>query len=71
MKTYRRVTYIQAKIFEKGDEDKMVGKIPFLNGEIGSFGEDYLVFGPYGVKWLCEKRIFEKMYELEIDDKDE
>lgn len=89
-KTYRKTATVQAKLFEKGDEDGFaipddqhipvflkegnkyqggVEEIPFVcsmenQRHFGLFGRYYLCMGVEGERWLVEKAIFEKTYEL-------
>ena len=73
MKTYRKTATVQAKLFEKGDEDGMTemwngGIRPYIatlenQKYLGVFGCHYLCIGFKGEKWLVEKEIFEATYE--------
>ena len=79
MKTYRKIATVQAKIFEPGDEDGFF-KYDFFEHEEdefepyiktlenqkhkGKFGKHYLCVGIDGERWLVEKSIFERTYEL-------
>jgi hypothetical protein len=67
MKTYRKTATVEAKIFEKGDEDGFLFELPFVrtlenNRHGGRFGEHYLCIGIDQEKWLVEKSIFERTY---------
>ncbi len=67
MKTYRKTATVEAKIFEKGDEDGFLFELPFIrtlenNRHGGKFGEHYLCIGIDQEKWLVEKSIFERTY---------
>lgn len=73
MKTYRKTATVQAKLFEKGDEDGMTemwngGIRPYIatlenQKYLGVFGCHYLCIGIKGERWLVEKEIFESTYE--------
>jgi hypothetical protein len=73
MKIYRKTATVQAKLFEKGDEDGMIeiwtGEIkPYVSTlenqkYLGVFGCHYLCVGIKGERWLVEKEIFEATYE--------
>ena len=79
MEKYRKTTTVQAKIFEKGDEDGFF-RNDFFEDEKnefepyiktlenqkhrGEFGKHYLCVGIDGERWLVEKSIFERTYEL-------
>ncbi len=73
MKTYRKTATVQAKIFEKGDEDGFIevcegGTRPYIKTlenqtHLGKFGEQYLCVGIENERWLVDKNIFEKTYE--------
>ena len=73
MKTYRKTATVQAKLFEKGDEDGMIemwngGMRPYIatlenQKYLGVFGCHYLCVGIKGERWLVEKEIFEATYE--------
>jgi hypothetical protein len=74
MKTYRKTETVEAKIFEKGDEDGFSMNCPFIitlenNRQGGKFGEHYLCIGIDQEKWLVEKSIFERTYTEMINDK--
>lgn len=88
--TFRKTATVQAKLFEKGDEDgiapvedpaipqqfKSSGTgtaaaegVPFITTlesqrHFGRFGQYYICRGPEGERWLVEKAIFEKTYEM-------
>lgn len=71
MKTYRKTATVQAKIFELGDEDGFIYPevTPYIrtleNQKFrGEFNENYLCVGIDGERWLVEKSIFERTYEL-------
>ena len=90
MKTYRKIATVQAKLFEKGDEDGMTTPenftmldamendkygcgqpdlVPYISTlenqkHRGEFGKHYLCSGIDGEKWLVDKDIFERTYEL-------
>jgi len=68
MKTYQKTATVEAKIFEKGDEDGFLFELPFVrtlenNRHGGRFGEHYLCIGIDQEKWLVEKSIFERTYK--------
>ena len=75
MKTYKKTATVQAKLFEKGDEDGFA-RLPFGTKEkpyistlenrqhFGEFGQHYLCIGIKDERWLVEKEIFEQTYEL-------
>ena len=68
MKTYRKTATVNAKLFEKGDEDGFLFELPFIrslenNRHGGRFGEHYVCIGIDGERWLVEKSIFERTYE--------
>jgi hypothetical protein len=77
MKTYRKTATVQAKLFQKGDEDGFIEvpehyfdrtPIPYITTlenqkHQGCFGKHYLCVGIKGEKWLVEKEIFEATYE--------
>jgi hypothetical protein len=68
MNTYRKIATVQAKLFEKGDEDGFLFEDPFVrtlenNRHVGRFGEHYVCIGIDGERWLVEKYIFERTYE--------
>lgn len=68
MKTYQKTATIQAKLFEKGDEDGFLMDCPFIitlenDSHGGKFGEHYLCIGIDQEKWLVEKSIFERTYK--------
>ncbi|CAB4175357.1 hypothetical protein UFOVP972_151 [uncultured Caudovirales phage] len=71
METYRKIATVQAKIFKAGDEDGTIDLLdtPYIktlenNKHFGEFGKHYLCVGIDGEKWLVEKSIFERTYEL-------
>ena len=75
MKTYRKTATVQAKIFESGDEDGfsrsnfIADAFPYVTTlenekHHGVFGSYYLCVGIDGERWLVEKSIFERTYEL-------
>ena len=72
MKTYRKTATVQAKIFEPGDEDGFIyypEAVPYIrtleNQKFrGEFNENYLCVGVDGERWLVEKSIFERTYEV-------
>jgi hypothetical protein len=73
MKTYRKTATVEAKIFEKGDEDGFLFELPFVrtlenNRHGGRFGEHYLCIGIDQEKWLVEKSIFERTYKEVTND---
>ncbi len=74
METYRKTATVQAKIFEPGDEDGfsqndfIEDAVPYIitlenQKHHGTFGS-YLCVGIDGERWLVEKSIFERTYEL-------
>jgi len=79
MKTaeYRKTATVQAKLFEKGDEDGFTEPlehyfnptpIPYISTlenqkHNGVFGMYYVCTGINGERWLVEKSIFEATYE--------
>jgi len=73
MKTYRKTATVQAKLFEKGDEDGMIevcegGTRPYISTlenqkHLGRFGCQYLCVGIDKERWLVDKDIFERTYE--------
>lgn len=76
MRTYRKIATVQAKIFEQGDEDGFIHPegfigaiVPFIQTlenpkHMGEFGKHYICTGIDGERWLVEKSIFERTYEL-------
>jgi hypothetical protein len=73
MKTYRKTATVDAKLFEKGDEDGFTEvregvTRPYVStlenqSYLGRFGEQYLCVGIEGEKWLIDREIFEKTYK--------
>ena len=75
MKTYRKIATVDAKIFEEGDEDGfsrsafLMDAVPYITTlenekHHGTFGKYYLCIGIDGERWLVEKSIFERTYQL-------
>ncbi len=75
MTTYRKTATVEAKVFEKGDEDGMdywfkidSEKSPYISTlenqkHFGEFGKHYICTGIDGERWLVDKDIFERTYE--------
>jgi hypothetical protein len=78
IKEYRKTATVKAKIFEKGDEDGMEEvpdhyldrtPIPYISTlenqkHQGKFGGHYVCIGINNERWLVEKDIFERTYEV-------
>ena len=72
MKTFRKTATVEAKIFEKGDEDGFIevcegGTRPYISTlenqkHLGKFGEQYLCVGIDKEKCLVDKDILERTY---------
>ena len=68
MKTYRKTATVDAKLFERGDEDGITNGMPYISTlendkHFGAWGLNYLCTGIDGEKWLVDKSIFERTYE--------